>query len=171
MLPVPRARVAAKGRGVGTLMIALACPRTGTWDGGLAQQFSSTHPGMPGEVPRARAALRRLLPDGPLADDALLVATELMSNALVHSRSGAPGGEFVIRLVACQSRYVRVEVEDQGGPWAPRDRGSEGGRGLTIVAALAGPANWGVEGDEDGRLVWVRLAWPTGEASGETRSA
>jgi hypothetical protein len=60
-----------------------------------------------------------------------------------------------------------LEVEDQGGPWAEREPNDEGGRGLAMVAALAGEDNWGVEnGNAPGtRLVWVRLDWKDSPAA------
>jgi hypothetical protein len=36
---------------------------------------------------------------------------------------------------------------------------SEHGRGLAIVAAVAGDGNWGTEGDAAGRVAWFRLDW------------
>src|SRR5215471_2628963 len=52
-----------------------------------------------------------------------------------------PGGTFTVRIDSCPGAYIRIEVEDDGGPWlvpAP-DPGS--GRGLDIVRVLA--ADWG----------------------------
>jgi hypothetical protein len=55
-----------------------------------------------------------------------------------------------------------VEVEDQGGPWTEREPSDEHGRGLVLVAALAGEGNWTIgSGTVPGsRVVWVLLDWP-----------
>jgi serine/threonine-protein kinase RsbW len=108
------------------------------------------------ELSRMRRWLASLLPDGPARDDVLSIATELASNAVLHSRSGRPGGQFTVRAdIGCG---VRVEVCDEGGPWASDDhRGEEHGRGLLIVSQLA--KEWGCEGDsETGWRVWFTVA-------------
>jgi hypothetical protein len=48
-------------------------------------------------------------------------------------------------------------VEDRGGHWnlKPRDAGRP--HGLDVLEALAGPDNWGADGNEAGRVVWCRL--------------
>src|SRR5579875_2900685 len=91
----------------------------------------------------------------PLVDDAVLICSELASNAVLHSGSRCPGGEFVVRIEAHTGDYLWVEVEDQGGLWAGREATDESGRGLHIVATLA--EEWGIEGDAQARVVWGRL--------------
>ena len=54
------------------------------------------------------------------------------------------------------STYQWLEVEDLGGPWQSRPDG-EHPHGLSIVEALVGPDNWGVDGDGTGRVVWAQL--------------
>ena len=44
-----------------------------------------------------------------------------------------------------------VEVTDQGGCWTADEHDDEQGRGLTIVAAIAGDGNWGIDGDAASR--------------------
>jgi hypothetical protein len=48
-------------------------------------------------------------------------------------------------------------VEDGGGPW--RDGLLDDGRphGFDVVAAIAGAGNWGIDGDDRGRVAWARL--------------
>jgi hypothetical protein len=54
---------------------------------------------------------------------------------------------FAVRVDIRPGDYVWAEVEDQGGPWT--DPGNdERPHGLDIVAAIAGDANWGIDGDE-----------------------
>ena len=72
-----------------------------------------------------------------------------------HSAS-RHGGAFTLRAEAGQDR-IRVEVEDAGGPW--HDGTNDDGRphGFDVVAALAGAGNWGIDGDDCGRVAWARL--------------
>ena len=118
--------------------------------------YEATYPGTPRQVRHARAALAKLLDGCPLAQESVLVASELCANAAVHSASGA-GGEFTVRA-ELHGNYVRIEVEDGGGPWARRQY-DDRPHGLDVVQAIAGTGNWGVKGDDAGRVVWARLAW------------
>lgn len=91
----------------------------------------------------------------PGADDVVLITSELASNAVVHSRSGA---DFFTVSVEIHGTYVIVEVEDAGGPWRLSPPDPEGRpHGLDLIGALAGDENWGVDGGEAGRVVWARL--------------
>jgi two-component sensor histidine kinase len=83
----------------------------------------------------------------------LLVANELVANAIVHARS-APvlslaesGGDLLLR-VSDESRTLPV-------PQAPSTH-DDGGRGLILVEALAD--RWGIDTDADGKSVWVAFA-------------
>lgn len=126
-----------------------------------ARVFAWSYPGERGQVRQVRAAIFPLLDGCPLADDAVLIASELAANAAVHSGSAAPGGRFTVRAEVRRGDYVRIEVEDQGGPWTRRGTADDRPHGLDLVAALAGPGNWGVDGGpEHGRVVWARLDWP-----------
>jgi serine/threonine-protein kinase RsbW len=122
--------------------------------------FSHDYPGCPEAVGEARAWVAGCLPGCPVADDVVLCLSEAASNAVCWSRSGA-GGKFTVRVVMIADR-VRVEVADQGGPGTPTVRdpaeGTEGGRGLAVIAALA--AGWGVDGGQAGRCVWMEFTWP-----------
>jgi anti-sigma regulatory factor (Ser/Thr protein kinase) len=89
-----------------------------------------------------------------------LLASELAANAVAHSRSVHPGGTFTVRATLYPGDYAWVEVIDQGGPWAAGQTDEEHGRGLTVVAALAGDGNWGIDGDDWCRVAWFRLDWP-----------
>jgi anti-sigma regulatory factor (Ser/Thr protein kinase) len=74
----------------------------------------------------------------------------------VHSRSGEPGGHVHVR-VQLQGSDLRVEVRDQGGPWAQPDNTDErNGRGLLIVDQLA--RGWGRTGnDQAGWTIWFEM--------------
>jgi serine/threonine-protein kinase RsbW len=92
----------------------------------------------------------------PLSDDLVLIASELATNAIVHSRSGRPAGSFTVRVTIYPDDYAWVEVVDQGGEWASDERR----HGLTALASIAGEGNWGVDGDEACHVAWFRLDWP-----------
>jgi anti-sigma regulatory factor (Ser/Thr protein kinase) len=97
----------------------------------------------------------RYLAGCPVADDATVIASELATNAAIHSASQ---GRFFTLRCEVHASHCRVEVEDLGGPWR-RETGQDRPHGLDIVEALAGAGNWGVSGDSSGRAVWARLSW------------
>ncbi|WP_432573162.1 SpoIIE family protein phosphatase [Kineococcus sp. SYSU DK005] len=116
---------------------------------------------LPGDVravAQARAFLRTALSAWGaevLLDEAELVLSELVTNALVHT--DAPGGVLLRydrgarRLtVNVHDRSTRHPLERHAGPDAL------GGRGLGIVEAVAD--EWGVSVAGDGKTVWAELA-------------
>ena len=112
----------------------------------------------PGRAPagRARASRARWMAGRRTArDEAILIASEFATNAVLHSAS-RHGGSFTLRAEVGQDR-LRIEVEDAGGPW--RDGPSDDGRphGFDVVTAIAGAGNWGIDGDDGGRVAWARL--------------
>jgi anti-sigma regulatory factor (Ser/Thr protein kinase) len=118
-----------------------------------------TYPATPDQIGAVRADLRALLDGCPMADDVLLCASELATNAISHSDSGLPGGTFTVRGKVSPADYFWLEVEDAGGPWTPSVADPERGHGLDIMRTLAD--DWGIEGDHDGRTVWARFDWPS----------
>ena len=80
-------------------------------------------------------------------DDILIVAAELVSNAIRH------GSAPVLLRLATQQGCVRLEVTD-GSAEEPvlHEPGPEGGFGLLIVERLC--TRWGVEHVGDGKFVW-----------------
>jgi serine/threonine-protein kinase RsbW len=119
---------------------------------------SAAFPARADQIGRARAFLGRMLGDCPTAEDAVLIGSELATNAVVHSASARPGGRFVVRAEVREGDYVWIEVQDEGGRWADGEHPGHGGRGLTIVAVLAD--YWDIRGDDTGRVVCARLDWP-----------
>jgi len=118
--------------------------------------WSRAFPAIPAHVREARQFLSAILDGRPAADDAILCLSELVANAIVHSRSREPGGQFSVR-VRLHGSDLRVEVSDQGGPWAqPAHADEHSGRGLLIVGKLA--RDWGRAGDEQaGWTVWFEM--------------
>jgi anti-sigma regulatory factor (Ser/Thr protein kinase) len=94
----------------------------------------------------------------PQIDDARIVLSELMSNAIMHARPLPSAGLEVSWQVDAQA--ITVSVTDGGGPTLPASSEAAllalGGRGLAIVQALS--ADWGVEGDESTTTVHASIA-------------
>ncbi|OLZ54030.1 hypothetical protein AVW11_30830 [Streptomyces amritsarensis] len=99
-------------------------------------------------------------------DEVLLCVSELATNALLHGIP--PGRGYRLRMLRYEGT-VRVEVHDSGGgrPRVGRgDRSAEGGRGLSLVAAVAD--RWGIVARvPPGKAVWCEFAVGAGEAAGE----
>jgi CheY-like chemotaxis protein len=98
-----------------------------------------------------------------LVEDAQLVATELVTNALVHA-----GSTCVLR-VGLSDDVLRLQVVDLG-PGMPdpqsADQGDEHGRGLLLVSMLC--SAWGVEMLPDGgKIVWAEMMRPPQAENGE----
>jgi anti-sigma regulatory factor (Ser/Thr protein kinase) len=121
------------------------------------QAWSRNFPATPANVREARRFLAGVLTNCPAADDTVLCLSELVTNSITHSRSRRPGGRFTVRA-EIRGDHLRVEVQDEGGPWAQpvRRRDGQHGRGLLIVAQLAD--NWGRNGDSaTGWTVWFQM--------------
>jgi anti-sigma regulatory factor (Ser/Thr protein kinase) len=118
------------------------------------------------ELSVLRRWLSSLLPECPSRDDVLSVASELASNAVLHTASGH-GGWFAVEITV-YSRAVLVAVADCGSSSEPRmidDPGADHGRGLLMVHRLS--VRTGVVGDGRGRLVWAQVPWdPAAPATG-----
>jgi anti-sigma regulatory factor (Ser/Thr protein kinase) len=88
-----------------------------------------TVPGQPRYVGRAREFVSIALGSGhPCADALTVIVSELVTNAVVHSRSGRDGGTVTVRLrpspgpgdgLGGQRDRVRVEVTDDGADGLP----------------------------------------------------
>jgi anti-sigma regulatory factor (Ser/Thr protein kinase) len=117
-----------------------------------------TFPGRADQVGEARLFLRRLLDGCPIADDAVLIASELCANAALHSRSHELNGWFGVRAEVHSGDFLWLEVEDQGGAWDEGKDDDDRPHGLEIVRSIVGDDNWGIDGDgTSGHVVWARL--------------
>jgi hypothetical protein len=87
-------------------------------------------------------------------------ASELAANAALHSNSRLPGGTFTVRVAISPCDQVRIEVEDNGGPWTPAAGDTERHHGLDIIRILA--TDSGIDGDHASRTAWARFDWPVG---------
>jgi serine/threonine-protein kinase RsbW len=126
-----------------------------------ATTFDRSYPGTIDQVRRMRADMATVARNCPAADDLVLLASELATNSILHSRSGHPERTFSIRAVPYPGEYAWVEVIDEGGVWEDDQHNDEHGRGPAIVSTIAGEGNWGIEGDAACRVAWFRLGWPS----------
>lgn len=112
-------------------------------------------PAVPASVPEGRAFLHKALTSWNCterADDALLLLSETLTNAVQHSEG--PIGLHLHRTAS----GLTVEVSDPS-PQLPQPRvaveGAESGRGLILVRALA--HGWGVRPTDEGKTTWFTL--------------
>lgn len=112
----------------------------------------------PRSVAAARRAVRSALAeravDADVVDTAVLLTSELVTNAVLH------GGQQVMVSVEPASPRVRIEVEDDGsGTDLPElqapDPSAVSGRGLQMVARAA--SDWGVRAEPERTVVWFEL--------------
>ncbi|WFF00252.1 ATP-binding protein [Micromonospora sp. WMMD964] len=116
---------------------------------------------------RSPAAARRLVARQchawgmhAVADRVMVIASELVSNAVQHARTDMD------ITVADVAGSLRISVRDRDGetpdsttPTLPRQV-TEGGRGLPIIAALT--THWGFFPFGDGKTVWAAIDGPHG---------
>lgn len=113
----------------------------------------------PAQVSVVRAWARRTLVEWELpalADAAVLVVSELATNAVLHART-----PFRVTLSAGGSSGVRVEVFDDNPRPPVRAADNEGatsGRGLQVIVGLA--SSWGTSSDDSGKTVWAEVGGP-----------
>ncbi|WP_433859811.1 SpoIIE family protein phosphatase [Streptomyces kronopolitis] len=121
---------------------------------------------LPDAVMHARRFTARTLRSWGVTDEvdvALLVVSELVTNAIAHTR-----GEVRLDLTLAADR-LRVAVND-ASPRAPVkpasvDWEATGGRGLLLVEAMS--ASWGSVPLSGGKQVWSEISLPPGERHGE----
>lgn len=125
-------------------------------------------PGLASQIRHARNFVVRSVGEIPELTTAVLLTSELATNAVMHTFSGYSGGKFEVTVRLGQT-WLRVEVHDLGSCQTPhalhRDpcNTQEHGRGLDLVAAMA--TRWAVDPREDGLgyLVWFELSWDINE--------
>ena len=120
---------------VGELSLRASLPRTGT------------------ASRDARHDLGAWLPDRcdpAAAETALLLASELVTNAVVHTRSADVG-----LRARCDGDTLLVAVDDEADPAPGCCDGATAGAGLSLVDSLA--ARWGWEPLATGKRVWFEV--------------
>jgi transcriptional regulator with XRE-family HTH domain/anti-sigma regulatory factor (Ser/Thr protein kinase) len=95
------------------------------------------------------------IPEEPL-QTALLLASELVTNSVVH---GPSGPSSVGLLISVERNVLRVEVSDGSRHAAtPNSPGEDGGLGLAFVAEMA--SRWGSGRDAGVKVTWFELDLP-----------
>lgn len=148
------------GHGVIGQFVSASAPAAGA-----SRTWSRPFRASAGQVREARAFLKDVLGDRPFAGEALVCLSELATNSVQHSNSRRPGGYFAVHITL-HPGVLRVEVEDEGGPWRYQPgwddqpgRGDQHGRGLVIVDGLS--SDWAVSGNGTGaRTVWFEIRHP-----------
>ncbi|MEU9043536.1 MULTISPECIES: ATP-binding protein [unclassified Kitasatospora] len=125
-------------------------------------------PRLPRSAGRARIRFLRMAFEWEVpvdsAETALILLSELVTNACRHARS--PRDRMIgVRVLLPTSSLLRIEVSD-ANPELPTLRHAtpedESGRGLELVAALA--TSWGAHPRGEGyigKTTWCELALPT----------
>lgn len=95
-----------------------------------------------------------------VADEAVLIVSELVTNAIVHS-----GGREITVILSLRANFLRIHVHDgvpssHLHPKAPSNA-AEDGRGLVLVQSLAEErrGTWGI--DDAGATTWCELRLAT----------
>jgi hypothetical protein len=132
--------------------------------GGRGGWWERSFPGTRDQIRLMRAALGPLLGGCPMADDVILLMSELGANAVRHSGSGSDGGTFTARLVDLPGEYVLGVIEDGGSDWDGNlPHSARDASGLHLLLALS--ADCGVYGERRKRAVWFLMQYPrTGRA-------
>ncbi len=131
---------------------------------------SVTVAGEPEQVSLVRQFIARTLTVAGLpgidSDAATLLTSELVTNALLHTDSGRPGGSVTVVIRGLPDGLL-VEVVDDGAAGTPvvKDDALAGeGQGLFLVQQMA--AQWGYLRDNAGTTVWFYLAAPPPSGGG-----
>ncbi|MGN9838083.1 SpoIIE family protein phosphatase [Nonomuraea sp. H19] len=124
---------------------------------------STAFDGTPHAPAHARKFVRQVLGEwrlSHLAEDAVLLTSELVTNAVVHAGTGI---ELTCRLdVEATPAKLEIEVDDHhptrtitADDAAPTDTMRTSGRGLALAGMLADA--WGVTYTKTAKRVWVRM--------------
>jgi Histidine kinase-like ATPase domain len=109
----------------------------------IPPRFLRAFAGHPDQVALARHYVARALAPCPAVADAVLLTSELATNAVQHTATGT-GGTFAVAISHAPGR-VRVTVTDGGSAGLPAlaeaEEMSTSGRGLILVDCLA--LRWG----------------------------
>jgi anti-sigma regulatory factor (Ser/Thr protein kinase) len=131
---------------------------------------SVTVSGEPEQVSLVRKFIARTLAVAGLpgidSEAATLLTSELVTNALLHTDSGLPGGSVTVVVRGLQDGIL-VEVVDDGSAGTPvvKDDALAGeGQGLYLVQQMA--AQWGYLRDNAGTTVWFYLPGAAPPAGG-----
>ncbi|MFC4535011.1 ATP-binding protein [Sphaerisporangium dianthi] len=121
------------------------------------REESAVFPSTEASVGEARRWSRKILGDHPRLDDAVLLLSEIFTNAVTHAASP----EIHVTVLTGWDRSVEVKVTDRGTATvpcacrAPADPLAERGRGIRLVRELS--RRWRFLKDATGCTVWFIL--------------
>ena len=118
---------------------------------GCAQSF----PGRLEQIREARALAARMLHGCPGADDALLLISELATNASVHTASGQPRRHLHRAHPQPPPQLIYGEVEDQGSTWDGDLNAAQPPHGLFLLRALS--TTCGTHCGTHGWITWFTI--------------
>src|SRR5688572_23646699 len=124
--------------------------------GARTEQLSIELARAPTSARSARDVVAERVGDHPRSDQLLLCVSEIVTNAIIHTRS-AP----TMTLAVAPDR-VRVEVADDDPSQPvprPADSLAPAGRGLRLVDELS--TAWGVFRRDHGKVVWFEFEGPS----------
>jgi hypothetical protein len=129
---------------------------------GTSAMMNATYHDSPAAPSQARQFVAGALRDygvceGPMFEAALLVISELVTNAVIHTDSDV---ELTVDIT--NGAFLRLEVADNSDApprrGRPVERGAGGGLGLNVISELV--LDWGVAArcdGEPGKVVWAEL--------------
>lgn len=130
--------------------------------------------GLGPESPRAAREFTRHILDawdlGKVAEDASVIVSELVTNALQHGQGRLPGGAgrdpVELFFWQCGGLLFCAVTDPAPGPPVLADPGpcAEAGRGLQVIDALASAWGWGML-DAHRKAVWAALRVPAPDAA------
>lgn len=110
----------------------------------------------PDQVAVARAFVRATLAEWDMTnftEDALVVVSELATNAVLHARTPF---RITVRVEDIATVWIEVADDNPRPPVRAADElSATSGRGLHAVVALA--QEWGIRSEDDGKVVWAKL--------------
>lgn len=113
----------------------------------------------PADIAAARAVICAAVEhaglDGTRLQDVAVAATELMTNALVHTATADP--QVCVEQVGADVVVSVLDTDHTAPEIRPVDPTRVGGNGLRLVDALSD--RWGTDlHDDDGKTVWFAIA-------------
>ena len=125
---------------------------------GVLRELAAADEPAPGDAVPDDPVPGESVPDAEVLDNAALLTSELVTNAIRHTRSGESGGSVGL-MVAAVPDGIRVEVTDSGSaasvPVVKQDSYTCDGHGLFLVEAVA--REWGCRRSGAGTTVWFCL--------------
>lgn len=90
-----------------------------------------------------------------VVDTAVLLASELITNAVLHGRSEV---ELTVEITGAGVKVSAADMNSRMPVMQSADEHALDGRGIAIVNLLA--SSWGVTSTDDGKIVWFCLELP-----------